>query len=420
MKKKSKHSAATIAETAPPRRPPTIAAASTGSTSTSAALVGNTPTAEDDEHARDRERPRTAGEPAERPELTRIARVRRVPRSRACPYKTPWRRSGHKNVGSRRGPCRVLPGPLRTECRGGPAIDRVLAPRPGRRGRRRADDQSRPAPVALARDPDPPRSRTACSGGRSPPSSSSTSASGKPTALAVFASDNLSSSAYATEEILRVLIPAVGVAAFAMVVPITIALLVVLAFLILSYLQTIKAYPTRRRRVHRHARQLRAAARAGRRRRARSPTTSSPSRCRSRPAPPRSARRSPALAPYVAADLDRLRRAHRVRQPARRARVGPALRGPDLLLHRSTWCVLLGVGLWKLADGHARRSSDSTSPGMVARRAASATGSSWARRSTSCCTRSRRAAPRSPVSRRSPTACPRSESRRGRTPASRS
>jgi len=67
---------------------------------------------------------------------------------------------------------------------------------------------------------------------------------GKPTALAVFASDNLSSSAYATEEILRVLIPVVGVAAFAMVVPITLALLVVLAFLILSYLQTIKAYPT--------------------------------------------------------------------------------------------------------------------------------------------------------------------------------
>src|SRR5215217_7722286 len=67
---------------------------------------------------------------------------------------------------------------------------------------------------------------------------------GKPTALAVFASDNLSSSAYATEEILRVLVPAVGVAAFAMVVPLTIALLVVLAFLILSYLQTIKAYPS--------------------------------------------------------------------------------------------------------------------------------------------------------------------------------
>src|SRR5213594_2995163 len=67
---------------------------------------------------------------------------------------------------------------------------------------------------------------------------------GKPTALAVFASDNLSSSAYATEEILRVLVPAVGIAAFALVVPITVALLAVLGLLILSYRQTIKAYPT--------------------------------------------------------------------------------------------------------------------------------------------------------------------------------
>src|SRR5881397_3519561 len=67
---------------------------------------------------------------------------------------------------------------------------------------------------------------------------------GIPTALAVFASDNLSSSAYATEEILRVLIPAVGVAAFSLVVPITVAMLVVLFFLILSYRETIKAYPT--------------------------------------------------------------------------------------------------------------------------------------------------------------------------------
>jgi amino acid transporter len=67
---------------------------------------------------------------------------------------------------------------------------------------------------------------------------------GKPTALAVFASDNLSSSAYATEEILRVLLPAVGVAAFSLVVPVTVALLVVLGFLILSYRQTIKAYPS--------------------------------------------------------------------------------------------------------------------------------------------------------------------------------
>jgi len=69
---------------------------------------------------------------------------------------------------------------------------------------------------------------------------------GRPTALAVFASDNLSSCAYATEEILRVLvIGGLGAAAvFSLVTPITIALLVVLGFLILSYRQTIKAYPS--------------------------------------------------------------------------------------------------------------------------------------------------------------------------------
>src|SRR6185369_5282248 len=50
--------------------------------------------------------------------------------------------------------------------------------------------------------------------------------------------------AYATEEILRVLIPAVGIAAFSLVVPITTAMLVVLFFLILSYRETIKEYPT--------------------------------------------------------------------------------------------------------------------------------------------------------------------------------
>ena len=67
---------------------------------------------------------------------------------------------------------------------------------------------------------------------------------GKPTALAVFASDNISSSAYATEEILRVLIVAVGVFAFSLLLPITIAVLVVLFFLILSYRETIREYPT--------------------------------------------------------------------------------------------------------------------------------------------------------------------------------
>jgi len=67
---------------------------------------------------------------------------------------------------------------------------------------------------------------------------------GIPTALAVFSSDCISSSAYATEEILRVLIIAIGGAAFSLVVPITTAILVVLFFLILSYRETIKEYPT--------------------------------------------------------------------------------------------------------------------------------------------------------------------------------
>jgi amino acid transporter len=67
---------------------------------------------------------------------------------------------------------------------------------------------------------------------------------GIPTALAVFSSDCISSSAYATEQILTRLIPVIGVLAFSLVVPITVALLVVLFFLILSYRETIKEYPT--------------------------------------------------------------------------------------------------------------------------------------------------------------------------------
>ena len=67
---------------------------------------------------------------------------------------------------------------------------------------------------------------------------------GKPTALAVFASDNLSSSAYATEEILHVLVPWFGLVAFTLVLPVTVAMLVVLGLLIISYRETIKEYPS--------------------------------------------------------------------------------------------------------------------------------------------------------------------------------
>jgi amino acid transporter len=66
---------------------------------------------------------------------------------------------------------------------------------------------------------------------------------GKPTALAVLSSDVMSSSAYATEQILTVLVPVVGVAAFSLVVPLTGVILVVLAVVTLSYREVIRAYP---------------------------------------------------------------------------------------------------------------------------------------------------------------------------------
>ena len=65
---------------------------------------------------------------------------------------------------------------------------------------------------------------------------------GKPAALAVLSSDVISSSAYATEELLVPLIPVVGVAAFSLVVPITAVVLVALVFVTLSYLEVVKVY----------------------------------------------------------------------------------------------------------------------------------------------------------------------------------
>ncbi len=65
---------------------------------------------------------------------------------------------------------------------------------------------------------------------------------GRPTALGVLAPDCISSSAYGTEEMLTQLIPYVGLAAFTLVVPITLAILGVLFFVTLSYLDVIKLY----------------------------------------------------------------------------------------------------------------------------------------------------------------------------------
>src|SRR5262245_47729334 len=69
----------------------------------------------------------------------------------------------------------------------------------------------------------------------------------KKVALAVFSSDALSSVAYATEEVLLVLAvaaPATGGASFGSIIPISLAIVVLLWLVGLSYRQTIYAYPS--------------------------------------------------------------------------------------------------------------------------------------------------------------------------------
>ena len=62
-------------------------------------------------------------------------------------------------------------------------------------------------------------------------------------ALAIFASDNISSSAYATEEIMRILVLA-GAGALVWTLPFTLAIILVLAVVVISYQQTLRAYPS--------------------------------------------------------------------------------------------------------------------------------------------------------------------------------
>ena len=62
-------------------------------------------------------------------------------------------------------------------------------------------------------------------------------------AMAIFSSDNISSSAYATEEMMRILILG-GIGAISLTMPITIVIVVILGIVATSYMQTIKAYPT--------------------------------------------------------------------------------------------------------------------------------------------------------------------------------
>src|SRR5580693_4358251 len=66
---------------------------------------------------------------------------------------------------------------------------------------------------------------------------------GKPTALAVLSSDVMSSSAYATEEMLRILVPIAGLAAFSIITPMTGVILGVLAVITVCYRDVVKSYP---------------------------------------------------------------------------------------------------------------------------------------------------------------------------------
>src|SRR5215207_1414902 len=62
-------------------------------------------------------------------------------------------------------------------------------------------------------------------------------------ALAVFSSDALSSVAYATEEIMKVLVLG-GLGLLTLTLPISLSIVALLAIVVLSYLQTIAAYPS--------------------------------------------------------------------------------------------------------------------------------------------------------------------------------
>src|ERR1039457_456941 len=61
-------------------------------------------------------------------------------------------------------------------------------------------------------------------------------------ALGVLSPDCISSTAYGSEEILFVLVRAVGVAAFSLLLPLTLAIIIVLLFVPLSYREVVMVY----------------------------------------------------------------------------------------------------------------------------------------------------------------------------------
>ena len=64
----------------------------------------------------------------------------------------------------------------------------------------------------------------------------------KPLALGVLSPDGISSSAYGTEEILIALLPMAGLAAFTLILPMTLVILLVMTFVVISYREVVMVY----------------------------------------------------------------------------------------------------------------------------------------------------------------------------------
>src|SRR5579863_8639848 len=64
----------------------------------------------------------------------------------------------------------------------------------------------------------------------------------KPLALGVLSPDGISSSAYGTEEILIALLPIAGLAAFTLILPLTLVILLVMTLVVLSYREVVMVY----------------------------------------------------------------------------------------------------------------------------------------------------------------------------------
>ena len=63
-----------------------------------------------------------------------------------------------------------------------------------------------------------------------------------PLALGVLSPDGISSSAYGTEEILIALLPMAGLAAFTLILPMTLVILFVMLLVVLSYREVVMVY----------------------------------------------------------------------------------------------------------------------------------------------------------------------------------